>query len=77
MARPDPTEIKDIWASGDRLGALGRAAKVRTPPAYRDRIARGWAAHQHPDTYREMGYDPEALVSDGIEAVRECFQLGE
>lgn len=63
------------WEAGDRLGALRIAAKFHDLGDHQEQITRGWAAHTHPDFYRSLGDDPDALVQAGYTALAERYGL--
>lgn len=69
------SKLKAAFASGDFIGALRIAARFPQLGAEKVAIQTAWAAHQNPDFYREIGKDPEALLSAGIEAIRARYSL--
>lgn len=69
--------LKDCLAAGDAIGALRIAAKFPRLGDHKERIGRAWAAHTNRETYAAMGYDVDALVADGIAAIRERFDIPE
>ena len=38
-------------------------------------IRKGWAAHTNPDTYRDMGHDPDALYTAALRAIARRYKL--
>lgn len=69
--------LKACLAAGDPIGALRIAAKFPALGEHKERITRGWAAHQSQELYREMGHDPAALVADAVAAIRERYGIAE
>jgi hypothetical protein len=67
--------IRRHLEAGETIEALKIAARFPRLGEHKERITRAWAAHSHPDTYADMGYDPAALVADGIAAIRERFGI--
>lgn len=72
MASADskPQQILDALAAGDDRTALRIAASFQHLGKQKTAIHRGWEALNRPDFYRQIGLDPDALVADGIAAVR-------
>lgn len=70
-------KLKGLLASGDEIGALRIAAKFPALGEHKERITRAWAAHTNRDTYAAMGQDPDALIADGIRAIRERYNIEE
>lgn len=58
---------------GDTAEALKLAARFKNLGPQRDRIQRGAAAITRPEFYRDLGWDPDALVEDGVAAVVERY----
>ena len=56
--------------------ALRLAASWPRLGQHRERIQRGWEAKARPEFYRQIGRDPDALVADGIQALRERYREG-
>lgn len=68
-------QLKQLWASGNRLGALKLAAKWPRLGAHKDAIQQGWAAASNPRFYRQLGKDPGRLVAAGIAALKDRYNL--
>lgn len=68
--------LRDCWAAGDRIGALRICVKFPSLGAEKEAIHRGWNAHQHPDTYRAMGHEPEQLLTAALRAMAAKYDLG-
>jgi hypothetical protein len=59
--------------AGEWHEALRLAASWPRLGEHKRRIEQGWAAMSRPDFYRELGHDPDALVADGVAALRERY----
>ena len=70
-------KIRAALDAEDGVGALRLAKGMVRLGIQKDAIERGWAAHTNPDFYRSLHCNPDALVSQGIAAVRERFQDAE
>jgi hypothetical protein len=46
--------IREVWASGDRIGALRIAARFFDRSVDTQIFKRGMDAHNHPDFYRQL-----------------------
>lgn len=46
------------------------AASARYLGVYRVAIGRGWEALVRPELYRQMGHNPETLITEGLVALR-------
>ena len=68
-------KLKAAWAAGDTRDALRIAAKFPRLGDDKAAITRAWNAHLRPDFYRQMGRDPEALVSAGVAALKSHYRL--
>ena len=56
-------------------GALRIAARFPRLGEHKEPITRAWSALQHPDFHRQIGQDPDALVTEGIEALKTRYCL--
>jgi hypothetical protein len=65
--------LRGLMARGDWQGALRLAAKFPRLGEHKARIERGWEAIQRPDFYRQIGRNPDALIADGIAALKERY----
>lgn len=57
----------------DWRAALKLAASFGRLGEHEVRIRKGWEACARPDFQRQIGRDPEAIVADGIEALKERY----
>jgi hypothetical protein len=70
----DARELKKALKAKDYRAALCMASKVRDNSALAARIKRAYNAVLHPDFYRQINQDPDALIADGVAAVRERWK---
>lgn len=68
-------KLKELYASGDLIGALRIAARFPQLGDEKEAITRAWAAVGNPAFYRELGQDPDALLHLGIDALRRRYAL--
>jgi len=68
-------KVKQLFLSGDKLGALRIVAGFPRLGIHRETITKAWSAHQHHQFYRDIGQDPEALVKAGFDAIQERYSL--
>lgn len=58
----------------DALRVAARFPRIGPPGSdFRKRITKGWEAHAHPRFYKDLGHDVDALVRDGVAAMRELW----
>jgi hypothetical protein len=69
------SKVRALLAAGDETAALRIVARFPRLGAEKEVITRGWAAHQNPDFYTALGFDPAELVRLAIAAVREKYGL--
>lgn len=65
--------LLNYMQQGDHRRALKLAASFPRLGEHKDAIQRGWAAASRPDFYKQINRDPDALVADGVEAIRERY----
>ena len=63
-------ELQALMSSGRWREAITMAARFQTLGIHKERILRAREAYQRPDFQRELGKDPEALILDGVEALK-------
>lgn len=66
--------VRRYMAAGDWPRALRLAAKLPNLGAEKALITRGWAAFSHPDFYLAMSLNPEAIVAEGVAALKRRFR---
>lgn len=69
------SKLKAAWHAGDQIGALRIAARFPVLGDAKKAITQAWAAVQNPAFYRQLGHDPEQLVSEGLEAMAARYEL--
>jgi hypothetical protein len=67
--------LKAAALSGDWRRALSIAAKFARLGAHKERITRAHNAFENGEFYKQIGKDPAALITDGIEALQERYDL--
>jgi hypothetical protein len=67
------SKVLAALADGRDIDALRIAAKFHDLGAEKVPITRAWAAHNHPQTYADMGHNPAALVAAGLDAIRRRY----
>lgn len=70
---PSSQEIRALLDAGRMREAILRAAKFRDLGDHRDRILSAREAYERPDFQRQVGKDPDALIADGIAALKERY----
>lgn len=63
--------LYELIRIGDWPKALALGSKFKRLGPYRDRISRAHDAMLNPDFYRQIKKDPDALIQDGINALKE------
>ena len=69
------SQVRALLVAGDEVGALRIVARFPRLGAEKEIITRGWAAHQNPDFYRSLGFDPTELVRAAVTAIRAKYEL--
>ena len=70
---PSSQEVRNLIDQGKFREAIRRAAKFQDLGEHRDRILSAREAYERPEFQRQIGKDPDALILDGIEALRERY----
>lgn len=70
-----PEAILKALADDKPCEALRLAASFQHLGVHKAVIQRGWQACQRPGFYREIGKDPELLIQEGVNAVRERYAI--
>jgi len=68
-------QVRDAWATGDRIGALRFAARFFDRSKETKSFKRGMAAHNNPGFYRQLGKEPDRMVHDALEVLARRFGL--
>ena len=69
------SRVRALLAAGDEVAALRIVARFPRFGAQKEVITRGWSAHQNPDFYRALDFDPAELIRDAITAIRAKYEL--
>lgn len=72
-AQKYPAIIMGLLDEGKAAEALKLAAGFPRLGDEKKAITQGWAALSRPDFYRSIGKDPDALVKEGVAALRRFF----
>jgi hypothetical protein len=67
--------IRAAWASGDQVGALRIAARFFDRSEATKTFKHGMDAHNNPGFYRQLGKDPDLLLSAALELLARKFSL--
>jgi hypothetical protein len=67
--------IRTAWAAGDCMGALRIAAKFFDRSEATQSFKRGMDAYNNPEFYRQLGKDPDLLVTLAVKLLQERFRL--
>lgn len=67
--------LKEHAGGGDWPNALKIAARFPRLGKDKARIERAWEATARPGFMRQIGKDPDALIADGIAALKSRYQL--
>lgn len=68
-------QVREAWAAGDKIAALRIASRFFDRSEDTKTFQRGWDAHKNPDFFRQIGKDPDALVSAALDALERKFKL--
>ena len=68
-------QIRAAWAAGDQIGALRVAARFFDRSIDTKTFKRGMGAYNNPDFYRQLGKEPNQLVTSALELLATKFGL--
>jgi hypothetical protein len=68
-------QIRAAWATGDRIGALRIAAQFFDRSNETMIFKRGMDANNHPDFYRQIGHEPQELITAALDLLAKRFDL--
>ena len=71
------SNIREAWASGDRIGALRVAARFFDRSADTQIFKRGMDAHNHPNFYRQLHQDPDQITAEALRLLAIKFGLND
>jgi hypothetical protein len=69
------SKICEVWASGDRIGALRIASRFFDRSENTQIFKRGMDAHNHPDFYRQLRQDPDQITTAALQLLARKFNL--
>lgn len=67
-------QAAEVYKSRGPIAALKFASKLNCLGDSRDAIQKASSAQSNPGFYRELGYDPDQLVTDGIAALLKLIE---
>jgi hypothetical protein len=67
--------IRKAWIAGDRIGALRIAGRFFDRSQDTQVFKQGMDAHNNPAFYRQLGKDPDQLVSQALQLLVRKFDL--
>jgi hypothetical protein len=73
--RSKTDQIRTAWASGDRIRALRIAAQFFDRSDATKTFQRGVDANNHPGFYRQIGHEPQELITAALDLLAERFDL--
>ena len=73
--RSKTEQIHAAWSAGDRIGALRIAAQFFDCSNATKTFQRGMAAYNHPQFYRQIGKEPQELVTVALALLAKQFDL--
>jgi hypothetical protein len=68
-------QIRNAWATGDRIGALRIAAQFFDLSERTIAFKRGISAFNHPDFYQQIGQEPQELITAALDLLAKRFGL--
>jgi hypothetical protein len=68
-------QIRTAWAAGDRIGALRIAARFFDRSNATKTFQHGMDAYNHPQFYRQIGKEPDELVTAALASLAKRFDL--
>jgi hypothetical protein len=68
-------KICEVWAGGDRIGALRIAARFFDRSVDTQIFKRGMDARNHPDFYRQLRRDPDQITATALQLLVRKFNL--
>ena len=66
--------IRTAWAAGDRMGALRIAAQFFDRSMATKTFQRGMDANNYPGFYRQLGKNPQELITAALDLLANRFQ---
>ena len=69
------SNIREAWASGDRIAALRIAARFFERSEDTQIFKRGMDAFNHPEFYRQLRQDPDQITTAALHLLARKFNL--
>src|ERR1700746_3816280 len=73
--RSKTDQIRSAWAAGDQIGALRIAAQFFDRSTATKTFQRGMNANNHPDFYRQLGKEPQEVMTAALALLAKRFDL--
>ena len=73
--RTKTDQIRAAWLAGDQIGALRIAAQFFDRSTATKTFQRGMNAYNHLGFYRQLGKEPQELVTAALEILARRFDL--
>jgi hypothetical protein len=73
--RSKTDQIRAAWFRGDRIGALRIAARFFDRTEGTLAFKRGMDAYKHPNFYRQIGQEPQELITAALDLLTKRFDL--
>lgn len=69
------SQLLQYMAERNYRAAVKLAASWPRLGEHKATIERAWAAYTHPEFYRSLGQDPEKMIQDGLDSIRERYGI--
>jgi hypothetical protein len=73
--RSKTDQIRSAWLAGDQIGALRIAAQFFDRSTATKTFQRGMNANNHPGFYRQLGKEPQGLITAALDVLAKRFDL--
>ena len=73
--RSKTDQIRAAWLAGDQIGALRIAAQFFDRSTATKTFQRGMNANNHPGFYRQLGKEPQELITAALDLLAKRFDL--
>jgi hypothetical protein len=68
-------QLRDAWNTGDQIAALRIAAQFFDRSNTTKTFQRGMNAYNHPQFYRQIGQEPQELITSALDLLAKRFDL--
>jgi hypothetical protein len=68
-------QLRDAWNTGDQIAALRIAARFFDRSNETIIFKRGMDAHNHAQFYRQIGQEPQELITAALDVLAKRFDL--